>query len=319
MEIKELKSFCMVARLGSFSKASQMLAMGQSAVTKQVKRLEVELGEELVERGSRPIRLTPAGANLFRIALPLVEGIEDLTHRAAPSGIEPPVTVAVPHGFIGHVLLEAVREMRQSAPSRSIRIRSGTKDETFYLVQSGAVDFAIAPDPGPSARFKFTPLFPSERILITPADHKFVLQPPSSLQEIARHPLVLLRFQTETRALLETEFRRLGVPYEIAIELDSMDLLERYVELGLGLAIGLRGALPTEQNLRVGIVSLARFLPSETVGVVQSRSIAFSSGAHDLVKALEQLGLAHCRRVANSAVANSRTLGSASRTVSISQ
>ena len=294
MEIKELKSFCIVAKLGSFSKASQMLAMGQSAVTKQVKRLEVELGAELVERGSRPIRLTPAGANLFRIALPLVEGVEDLTHRAAPSATEPPVTVAVPHGFIGHVLLEAVREMRQLAPSRRIRIRSGTKDEAFYLVQSGAVDFAIAPDPGRSARFKFTPLFPSERILITPADHAFVQQPPSSLEEIARHPLVLLRFQTETRALLETEFRRLGVPYEIAIELDSMDLLERYVELGLGVAIGLRGALTTEQNLRVGIVSLARFLPSETVGVVQSRSIALNPGAHDLVKALEQLGLAHC-------------------------
>src|ERR1700760_631781 len=162
LEIKELKSFCMVARLGSFSKASQMLAMGQSAVTKHIQRLEGELGEALVERGGRPIRLTPAGANLFRIALPLVEGIEDLTHRAAPSATEPPVTVAVPHGFIGHVLLEAVREMRRlGPPSRSIRIRSGTKDETFNLVQSGAVDFAIAPNPGQLARFKFTPLFPS--------------------------------------------------------------------------------------------------------------------------------------------------------------
>jgi DNA-binding transcriptional LysR family regulator len=55
----------------------------------------------------------------------------------------------------------------------------------------------------------------------------------SSLEEIAGYPLVLLRFQTGTRAPLETDFRRLGVPYEIAIELDSMDLLERHVELGL--------------------------------------------------------------------------------------
>src|ERR1700745_2795457 len=55
LEIKELKSFCMVARLGSFSKASQMLAMGQSAVTKHIQRLAGELGEALVERGGRPI------------------------------------------------------------------------------------------------------------------------------------------------------------------------------------------------------------------------------------------------------------------------
>jgi DNA-binding transcriptional LysR family regulator len=116
----------------------------------------------------------------------------------------------------------------------------------------------------------------------------------SSLEEIAGYPLVLLRFQTGTRAPLETDFRRLGVPYEIAIELHSMDLLERHVELGLGLAVGLRGALATEQNLRVGIVGLARFLGSETVGVVQSRSVDLSSGAHDLVKALEHVGRAHC-------------------------
>jgi DNA-binding transcriptional LysR family regulator len=116
----------------------------------------------------------------------------------------------------------------------------------------------------------------------------------SSLEEIAGYPLVLLRFQTGTRAPLETDFRRLGVPYEIAIELHSMDLLERHVELGLGLAVGLRGALATEQNLRVGIVGLARFLGSETVGMVQSRSVDLSSGAHDLVKALEHVGRAHC-------------------------
>jgi len=295
LEIKELKSFCIVAKLGSFSKASQMLAMGQSAVTKQVKRLEVELGEELVERGSRPIRLTPAGANLFRIALPLVEGVEDLTHRAARARWSRRSRWPCPTDSSGMCSSKRSARCGSWRPPAKSGFAPGTKDEAFYLVQSGAVDFAIAPDPGRSAPFKFTPLFPSERILITPADHTFVQQPPSSLEEIARHPLVLLRFQTETRALLETEFRRLGVPYEIAIELDSMDLLERYVELGLGVAIGLRGALTTEQNLRVGIVSLARFLPAETVGVVQSRSIALSPGAHDLVKVLEQLGLAYCR------------------------
>jgi hypothetical protein len=53
--------------------------------------------------------------------------------------------------------------------------------------------------------------------------------------------------------------------------------------------------------------------------VVQSRSIALSSGAHDLVKALEHLGLAHCRRGENAAVAKSRTSGRASRGVSIRQ
>eukprot|EP01035_Chromulina_nebulosa_P067720 gene67720-92776_t len=159
-----------------------------------------------------------------------------------------------------------------SASAARVRIRSVTKEEAFELVQSGGVDFAIAPTPASERSFEFVPLFPSERILITPKDHPFVRQPPRSLKDVAKYPLILPRFQTQTRALLESEFRRLGVAYDIAVELDSMDLLERYVELGLGVAVGLRGAMSTEARIPLGIVSLQKLLPSEMVGVLRNRS-----------------------------------------------
>ncbi len=286
MEIKELRSFCMVAKLGSFSRASEALGLGQPAVTKHVKRLEAEIGRELLKRGTRPFQLTAVGSNLFRMAEPLVEGLESLSTRA-PLTATPPVTIAVPHGFIGYVLPEAVLDLRREHPSARVRIRSGTKEEAFELVQSGRVDFAIAPDMVGARRFDFTPLFPSERILITPKNHPFVSQPPRSLKDVAQYPLILPRFQTQTRALLESEFRRLGVAYDIAVELDSMDLLERYVELGLGLAVGLRGAVSTEARIPLGIVSLERFLPSEIVGVVRNRARPLSEYAEALIMRLE--------------------------------
>jgi DNA-binding transcriptional LysR family regulator len=288
LEIKELRSFCMVAKLGSFSKASEALGLGQPAVTKHVQRLETELGRSLLERGLRPLRLTAAGSNLFRMAEPLVEGLETLSNRA-PLNTTAPITVAVPHGFIGYVLPEAVRDLRSTVPSARLRLLSGTKEEVFELVQTAGADFAIAPDPGASRRFDFTPLFSSERILITPRDHPFVTRPPASLAEVAQYPLILPRFQTQTRALLESEFRRLRVPYEIAVELDSIELLERYVELGVGIAIGLRGAMGTESWIRMAIVSLARFLPTEMIGVVRSRSLPLSEPALALIARLQAL------------------------------
>lgn len=286
LEIKELRSFCMVAKLGSFSLASEALGLGQPAVTKHVKRLEAEIGRELFSRDTRPLQLTAAGSNLFRMAEPLVEGLESLSNPA-PLAASPPVVIAVPHGFIGYVLPEAVRDLRAAHPSARVRIRSVTKEEAFELVQSGAVDFAIAPDMVGSRRFDFTPLFPSERILITPKDHPFVSNPPRSLKDVAQYPLILPRFQTQTRALLESEFRRLGVAYDIVVELDSMDLLERYVELGLGLAVGLRGAATTEARIPLGIVSLDRFLPSEIVGVVRNRTRPLSDYAEALIARLK--------------------------------
>jgi LysR family transcriptional regulator, putative pyruvate carboxylase regulator len=278
----------MVAKLGSFSKASEALGLGQPAVTKHIQRLETELGRSLLERGLRPLRLTAAGSNLFRMAEPLVEGLETLSNHA-PLTATAPITVAVPHGFIGDILPEAVRDLRATIPSARIRLLSGTKEEVFELVQTGGADFAIAPDPGASRRFDFSPLFSSERILATPRDHPFVKRPPASLKDVARYPLILPRFQTQTRALLESEFRRLRVPYDIAIELDGIDLLERYVELGLGLAIGLRGPKGTESWMRMAIVSLARFLPSEVIGLVRSRVLPLSEPARALIARLEAL------------------------------
>jgi DNA-binding transcriptional LysR family regulator len=286
MDIKELRSFCMVAKLASVSKASQALGLGQPAVTKHVQRLETEIGRSLFERGMRPLRLTAAGSNLLRMAEPLVEGLDTLSSRA-PLAASQPVAVGVPHGFIGHVLPEAVRDLRSAIPAARTRILSGTKEEVFELVQSGGVDFAVAPDPGPSRSFDFAPLFPSERVLIAPRDHPLAKRAPASLKELARYPLILPRWQTQTRALLESEFRRLGVAYDVAVELDSIELLERYVELGVGLAVGLRGATGTESWMRLAVVSLARFLPSETIGVVRRRSLPLSDAAMALIAQLQ--------------------------------
>lgn len=289
MDIKELKSFCMVVKLGSFSKASKALVLGQPAVSKHIQRLEAELGRSLLERGARPLRLTAAGSNLYRMAEPFVEGLAALDDRS-PQAMPVPVTVAVPHGFIGQVLPEAVKDLRGAIPNARIRVLSGTKEEVFELVQTGSADFAVAPDPGASRRFDFTPLYPSERILITPHDHPLVSRPPESLKEVAAYPLILPRFQTQTRALLESEFRRLQISYDIAVELDSIELLERYVELGLGLGVGLRGAAGMGSWVRLGIVSLAPFLPSEMIGVVRSRALPLSQPATMLIARLQDLG-----------------------------
>ncbi|MES2784869.1 MAG: LysR family transcriptional regulator [Pseudomonadota bacterium] len=289
MDIKELKSFCMVAKLASFSRASRAVGLGQPAVSKHVQRLEQELGRALFERGMRPLRLTAAGSNLLRMAEPLVAGLETLS-SASPLLTSTPVTVAVPHGFVGYVLPGAIRDLRALMPGARARILSGTKEEVFELVQSGGVDFGVAPDPGPSRNFAFTPLFPAERMLIAPLDHPLARRAPASLKDLARYPLILPRWQTETRALLEHEFRRLNVPYDIAVELDSMEHLERYVELGVGLAVGLRGTTgsdTTDSPSRLAVVSLARFLPSETIGVVQRRSLPLSEAAVALIATLQ--------------------------------
>jgi DNA-binding transcriptional LysR family regulator len=292
MDIKELRSFCMVAKFGSFSKASQALELGQPAVTKHVQRMEAELGHSLFERGMRPLRLTAAGSHLLRMAEPLVEGLDSL-HSSTPLSSLAPIAVGVPHGMVANVLPEALRGLRADVPDARVRVHSGTKEEVYELVQVYGVDFAIAPDPGQSRSFDFVPLYTSERILVVPEGHPLCTRPLHTLEELARYPLILPRYQTETRALLETEFRRRRVPYDIALELDSVELLERYVELGVGLGVGMQGAMDPVHTGRTRILSLDAWLPSVDIGIITRRAVPLSESALALIERVQQVARSH--------------------------
>ena len=86
MELRQLRSFCMAAKLRSISKAAEQLGSGQPTVTTHVKKLEEELGTVLFDRVRRPIQLTPAGAALAKLAAPLVEGIGRPGRQCCSSG-----------------------------------------------------------------------------------------------------------------------------------------------------------------------------------------------------------------------------------------
>lgn len=288
MDLKELQSFCMVARLRSFSKASQSLGIGQPAVTKHIHRLEAELGKSLIERGTRPTQLTPAGLELFRLATPLVEGLLRFARNERQQATLAPVVVACTHGFMNELLLRSVQSFRVVEPHQPVRIKLGTKQDVVSMVTSGAADFGIAPSPDRLKALNFAPLAASERVLITPRDHELLNRPLTSLAEIARYPLILLGYMTQTRVLIEDAFKEHGVAYEVAVELDSMDMVKRYVELGLGIGIGHKIALDAEDSVNLGIVPLSKFLPSELVGVTTSRSRPLPEAAAKLIDHMKQ-------------------------------
>ena len=109
MELRQLRSFAVSARLRSISRAAEELDVGQPTVTTHIKKLEDELGVTLFDRVKRPIRLTLAGSTLAELATPLVEGIDSLAVNASRKQEQGPVTIASTADIIPHVLLEGVK------------------------------------------------------------------------------------------------------------------------------------------------------------------------------------------------------------------
>ncbi len=265
------------------SRAADELGLGQPTVTSHIKKLEEEMGLQLFDRVRRPIQLTPSGIALAELATPLVDGIDDLgTSTSVAEGLNP-VAVASTHDIISHALLGAVRSFLRSYPHTRLSIRSGLIHEVLNMVQQGQADLGLVPAPERSDQFDFVGIFADERVLITPPGHPLLDKPLTSLDEIAEWPLILRRRESYTSRMLEEEFQRKGLRYEVVVELDSMDMVKRYVALGMGVSVGPRLAIEPEDQDELGIVSLTGLLPMEQSGVVTLRGKTLSTPARNFI------------------------------------
>ena len=288
MELRELRSFCTAAKLRSISLAAERLGLGQPTVTTHIKKLEEELGVVLFDRVRRPIRLTASGAALAELAEPLLDGIAGLAARTSTVEELVPVRVAATYDIIPHTLLLVVKSFMSAYEHVHIRIRSGGREEVVDMVKEAEVDLGIMPGPEKGANFDFEGLFPYERVLIAPKGHPLLRSTLWSMEQIAQWPLIMMQRGTYTRAIVEEEFRRNGLSYEIVIELDSMDMIKRYVALGLGVSIGPRLAIEPEDLHELGIVSLTTLLPVEQAGILTLRGRALSEHARNFVSVVRK-------------------------------
>ncbi|MAT08788.1 MAG: hypothetical protein CL707_06760 [Chloroflexi bacterium] len=286
MELRELRSFVAAARLRSITKAAEELGIGQPTATTHIKKLEQELGTLLFDRIKRPIQLTASGTTLADLAKPLLDGIDSLLDETGIAEQVSPVRVAATHDIIPHRLLQVVRIFLKQNPHGHIRILSGRRDEVLNMVGEGTVDIGLVPGPERGVDFEFQPLFAYERVLIAPLNHPLLNSTITSLDEIASWPLIMMGRGTYTRLMLETEFRRRGLEYEIIVELDSMDMIKRYVALGMGISVGPRLAIDPTDHESFGVVGLAHMLPVEQAGIINLRGKTMSTPTKAFVQLL---------------------------------
>src|SRR5918998_3160741 len=122
-DARRLRTFALVADLGSISAAADVLGYTQSAVSQQLAALEREVGEVLVERSQRPLRATGAGALLrprvdaVLAAIADVEAVMDDVRASTPrlrlGGFTNPLSV---------FLSAAVRDLRRSQPGIVVEV-----------------------------------------------------------------------------------------------------------------------------------------------------------------------------------------------------
>ena len=286
MELRELKSFVTAAKFRSISKAATDLGLGQPTVTTHIKKLEKELNMVLFDRVTRPIRLTLSGQTIFDLSQPLLDGLDSLAVRTSEAEERGPVTVASTPDIIPHTLLRVVKVFNSLYPNVYLRIQSATRSEVIGMVRTGEVDAGVIQHPDRGDDLHFEPLFLYERVLIAPKGHELLSTPMTSLDSIAKYPLLLMARGTYTRHILEQQLQKRGLHYEVIMELDSMDMIKKFVTIGMGVSVGPRLAIEEEDLDHLGMVSLANFLPVDQAGLITLPGKTLSTPAGQFISVL---------------------------------
>ena len=268
MELREVTSFYHVALLRSVSKAARKLELGQPTVTTHLKKLEEEFGITLFDRIKRPIQLTSEGASFLELITPIVESVDTLKIQMDYPEKRGAFVVGAYPDMVLHHLPKPIQSFRDQYPDVHLRLVARPYLGLMQLVKSGEVDLALSSPPPPDEpSLEFFELFQYNVVLMTPPGHELLQIHPIQLQDATRWPLILAGPESRTRHRVEQALKERGINYDIVLEMDNTELIKRYVEIGLGVAIVADFTLHQEDHDKLGVVRLDHIFPSSVIGV----------------------------------------------------
>lgn len=225
------------------TRAAERVYATQSGVSKQIRKLEDELGFLIFTRkGRKLLSLTPTGAQVAECARTVVNEIRNLRSLAANLRNEDDgeLRVATTHTQARYVLPAAVAHLRRKFPGVGVHLLPGGDGEIRDLLARGDVDVAIlstanaAPPPADHA----IPLYEWDRVVVVTHEHPLAFcKAPPDLSALARFPLVTYESALRPDSSLRRSFERAGLEPHIACTARDADLIKTYVRSGLGVGI----------------------------------------------------------------------------------
>ncbi len=190
IELRHLRLIAVLATTGSLTQAAQRLHLTQSALSHQLKGLEGLIGQPLIERKSRPLRLTQAGERLLRLAeevLPLIQRAEADLKRLAAGDAGRLVIVLECHSCFDW-LLPAMDAYRSAWPE--VELDLGLSFAALQRLLAGDADLVITSDPVDRPGLKFSPLFRFQILLALAPDHPLARRSLIEPQDLAAETLI---------------------------------------------------------------------------------------------------------------------------------
>ena len=267
MDLSALKIFLAVAQERSFSRAAAKVHRTQPAVSQAVRRLELELGEQLFDRSSKTGTLTEAGRMLQNYGQRLVRLAEETESavRELRDLRRGRVLVGANEAAV-HTLLPLVARFREEHPQITIDVRRVPARQIAVEVLQGSLDFGALTFHPNEAGLLEVPVGSDELVLLAPPSHHLATRREVKMEDIAEENVVAHNDPSPARERVLRLFGERHVPLNMVISLPSLDGIKRAVEMKLGVAL-----LP--RRCAIAEIASGRLVAVPVAGVSRRRQV----------------------------------------------
>ncbi|MFE7598440.1 LysR family transcriptional regulator [Streptomyces sp. NPDC057494] len=246
MELRQLRYLVSVVEEGGFTRAAARLHLAQPGLSAQIRQLEKELGQPLLDRSGRSVTPTEVGRAVLpfaRAALAAAEAVRE-TVDAYTGLLRGRVTLGLVSGATGHAfdIADFLADFHEDHPSVEVALTEDTTERMQAALLAGELDIALLgtaeEEPPPGAAFQLVIDVPlvaavaSDDPLLDRGDGASV-----PLAELRDRPLICLPRGTGVRAALERGCARAGFRPRVTFEAAAPQVLAQLAARGLGIAV----------------------------------------------------------------------------------
>jgi DNA-binding transcriptional LysR family regulator len=190
MEMRDLRSFVLLAQQLHFGRTARLLHVSQPALTKQIRRVEEDLGCALLERGKHGTKLTSAGEQFLEEARPIVIGFDRLVASGRSLARGESGRLRLGFGFHTFELVpRLIAQLRRMAPGVQISLRDMSTLEQTEGLRSGKIDVGFVRSPV-SKEFEAMPVINDRLALVSSSDSRIPQN--ATVGDCAEEPFILI-------------------------------------------------------------------------------------------------------------------------------
>lgn len=289
MDIQQLTAFVTIAELGSFSAAARRLHLTQSAISKRIALLEVQVTQPLFDRIGRSVQLTEAGLALVPRAKRILQEIADTKQFMSDSrgSVSGPLRIATSHHIGLHRLPPFLTTFSQQYPDVHLQLTFIDSEQAINAIVQGEFELALITLPETILdnnidNIQHHNLWQDPMEFIVNNNHPLSFKQKIKLADLAAYPAILPDRNTYTTELIQQLFTQERQTLDISMTTNHLDAIKMMISVGLGWSV-LPETLMSKNITRLNVTGLKL---TRQLGCIHHRARTLSNAARTMLKHL---------------------------------